>query len=85
MDSLPPTRITLSGLPSGPTVATLRSLPPYSPDFNPIESAFAKKAQARTRDELWDASIGALMRFSPQECVNYFNAQDMSQTERHLL
>lgn len=37
----------------------VRVLPPYSPDFNPIENAFAKlkamlrKTEARTRDELW--------------------------------
>lgn len=60
--------------------ATLRYLPPYSPDFNPIENAFAKlkallrKAQARTRDELWDAITSALTRFTAQECVNYFAA-----------
>ena len=41
--------------------AELRFLPPYSPDFNPIENAFSKlkallrKAAARTRDALWDA------------------------------
>src|SRR5207302_529653 len=40
--------------------ATLVYLPPYSPDLNPIEMAFAKlkallrKAAARTRDALWD-------------------------------
>ena len=60
--------------------ATLRYLPPYSPDFNPIENAFAKlkallrKAQARTRDDLWSAIAGALTHFSEQECANYFNA-----------
>jgi transposase len=60
--------------------ATLRYLPPYSPDFNPIENAFAKlkallrKAQARTRDDLWDAIANALTQFSAQECSNYFNA-----------
>jgi transposase len=43
--------------------ATLRYLPPYSPDFNPIENAFAKlkailrKAAARTIADLW-ATIG---------------------------
>ena len=41
--------------------ATRLLLPPYSPDFNPIEQAFAKlkallrKAAARTVDDLWDA------------------------------
>lgn len=58
--------------------ATLRYLPPYSPDLNPIENAFAKlkallrKAAARTIDELWDAIRDALPDFSPTECVNYF-------------
>ncbi len=39
--------------------ATLRYLPPYSPDFNPLENAFSKlkaflrKAAARTIDDLW--------------------------------
>ena len=54
--------------------------PPYSPDFNPIENAFAKlkallrKAAARTRDALWDAVSTAIEAFSPQECRNYFSA-----------
>lgn len=60
--------------------ATLRYLPPYSPDLNPIENAFAKlkallrKAEARTRDELWAAVSSALTRFTANECANYFAA-----------
>lgn len=60
--------------------AELRLLPPYSPDFNPIEQAFAKlkailrKAAARTRDSLWDAVATALDAFSPEQCANYFTA-----------
>jgi transposase len=57
--------------------ATLRYLPPYSPDYNPIEQVFAKlktllrKAQARTLDTLWK-TIGALLdQFSSSECENY--------------
>ena len=57
--------------------ASLLYLPPYSPDLNPIEQAFAKlkallrKAAARTVEELW-AAIGSLLgRFSPTECANY--------------
>jgi transposase len=60
--------------------ARLLYLPPYSPDFNPIENAFAKlkallrKAAERTVAGLWDA-IGRLIdAFSPQECANYFTA-----------
>jgi transposase len=58
--------------------ASLRYLPPYSPDFNPIENAFAKlkallrKAAERTISGLWDA-IGRLIDlFTPNECANYF-------------
>ena len=60
--------------------ARLLYLPPYSPDFNPIENAFAKlkallrKAAERTVAGLWNA-IGRLVdRFTPQECTNYFAA-----------
>ena len=60
--------------------ATLRFLPPYSPDFNPIENAFSKlkallrKAASRTIDALWNAIRDALPQFSPQECASYFTA-----------
>jgi len=60
--------------------ATLRYLPPYSPDFNPIENAFSKlkaflrKAAARSISELWHAIRDALDAFTPQECANYFTA-----------
>ncbi len=57
--------------------ATLLYLPPYSPDLNPIEQAFAKfkhlvrSAATRTRDALW-AAIGQIFRlFTPAECLNY--------------
>lgn len=53
-------------------------LPPYSPDLNPIEQAFAKlkallrKAAERTIPALWDR-IGTLLdAFTPDECLNYF-------------
>jgi len=57
--------------------ATLRYLPAYSPDFNPIEQAFAKlkallrKAAARTFETLVKAIAQALAEFKPQECANY--------------
>jgi transposase len=60
--------------------ATLRFLPPYSPDFNPIEKAFSKlkamlrKAEERTVGGLWDL-IGKLVDiFKTTECANYFNS-----------
>ena len=60
--------------------ATLRFLPPYSPDFNPIEKAFSRlkamlrKAGERTVSGLWSL-IGKLVDiFQPQECANYFRS-----------
>jgi transposase len=60
--------------------ARLLYLPPYSPDFNPIENAFAKlKALLRAKAErtiaaLWN-TVGSLMKlFTPAECANYFSA-----------
>lgn len=53
-------------------------LPPYSPDFNPIEQVFAKlkwllrTAAERTRDALWQRCGEVLNHFSPIECRNYF-------------
>jgi transposase len=58
--------------------ALLLYLPPYSPDFNPIELAFAKlkallrKAAARTIDDLWTAVADCLNAFTAAECINYF-------------
>jgi transposase len=62
------------------TGATLRFLPPYSPDFNPIENAFAKlkalmRAKAeRTINNLWNTVGSLLDLFTPAECANYFKA-----------
>ncbi|SDJ82941.1 Transposase [Mesorhizobium muleiense] len=60
--------------------ASLLYLPPYSPDFNPIENAFAKlkallRATAeRTIKALWD-TVGAVVDlFTTAECANYFKA-----------
>jgi transposase len=62
------------------TGARLLYLPPYSPDFNPIEMAFAKlkamlkKAAARTVNDLWTAIANSLPSFTPAESRNYFAA-----------
>nr|CAI0341676.1 hypothetical protein SHINE37_80066 [Rhizobiaceae bacterium] len=60
--------------------ARLEYLPPYSPDFNPIENAFSKlktllrKAAERSIGDLWN-TIGRLLKlFTPNECQNYFAA-----------
>jgi len=58
--------------------AKLFYLPPYSPDLNPIENAFAKlkahvrKAAARTLDTLDTAAADALTQFTPDQCLNFF-------------
>lgn len=55
-------------------------LPPYSPDLNPIEMAFAKlkahlrKTAARTIEDLWKAIGNICALFKPEECSNYFTA-----------
>lgn len=58
--------------------AKLLYLPPYSPDLNPIEMAFAKlKAHLRTAAErsipaLWDRIATVLDLFSADQCQNFF-------------
>jgi len=60
--------------------ARLFYLPPYSPDFNPIENAFAKLkallrgAAERSVDALWHRIGEFIERFTPSECANYFAA-----------
>jgi transposase len=58
--------------------ATLRYLPPYSPDLNPIElvfhplKAFLRKAMEQTIDGL-NRSIGSFIRtLAPAQCIQYF-------------
>jgi transposase len=57
--------------------AHLRFLPPYSPDFNPIEQAFAKlkaflrAARPRTFEQVCGLIAAALTLFTADECGNY--------------
>jgi DDE superfamily endonuclease len=59
------------------SVALLRFLPPYSPDLNPIELAFAKlkaflrAARPRTFEHVCELTAAALGLFLPDECANY--------------
>ena len=61
-------------------IARLLYLPPYSPDFNPIENAFSKlkallrKAAERTVEGLWTAIGEILIAFTPNQCANFFAA-----------
>lgn len=57
--------------------AQVRYLPPYSPDYNPIEQVFSKlktglrRAARRMIEELW-VTIGALLdEFAADECERY--------------
>lgn len=58
--------------------ASLRYLPPYSPDFNPIENMWSKvkgclrSLAARTTQTLREAIGQALSRVTPQDCLGYF-------------
>ena len=60
--------------------ARLLYLPPYSPDFNPIEQIFAKlkrllrTAAVRTVPELWDTIRQAFTRYTGEECRNCITA-----------
>lgn len=53
-------------------------LPPYSPDFNPIEQVFSKlkallrRAKERTVDGLWNRLGQLIDNFPPDECGRYF-------------
>jgi transposase len=79
MDNLPAhksERVTLAVEKAG---CTLVYLPPYSPDFNPIENmgskvkASMKAAAARTLDSLVDAVSNALHSITPEDCEGFFN------------
>jgi transposase len=61
-------------------------LPPYSPDFNPIELVFSKlkallrRAAARSFDAICDALKIILEKFKPTECANYLKHTGYVQT-----
>ncbi len=78
MDNLPAHKITAAREAIEAVGAHLLFLPPYSPDFNPIELAFAKlkaalrKHAARTQDVLWSVIGQCLDEFKPTECNAFF-------------
>ena len=80
MDNLPAHRISGVREAIEKAGARLLFLPPYSPDFNPIEMAFSKlkallrKAAARTIEDLWSAVANCLSAYSAEECRHYFEA-----------
>ena len=78
MDNLPAHKVSGAREAIEAAGASILFLPPYSPDFNPIEEAFSKnkailrKAAARTLGALETAIAEALNAFTPRECTNYF-------------
>ena len=80
MDNLPAHRVSGVREAIEAAGAGLLYLPPYSPDFNPIENAFAKlkallrATAARTIPGLWNAVADSIEQFTPDECKNYFAA-----------
>jgi transposase len=80
MDNLPAHKSPLAEKAIRDKGAWVLFLPPYSPDLNPIEMAFAKlKAHLRARavrtiDALWKAIGQICDLFEPEECKNYFVA-----------
>ena len=71
--------------------ATLLFLPPYSPDFNPIENAFSKlktllrKAAARTGGDLWRVIGQSIDEFTSAECQATSLTADMMPFDRKML
>ena len=80
LDNLPAHKVSGIGQLLQKAGATLRFLPPYSPDFNPIENAISqiksilKKIAARTKDALELAIAEAIDAVTPQHAENYFSA-----------
>ena len=71
--------------------ATLSYLPPYSPDFNPIEQFFSKlkamlrKAAATSIASLWAAVASSIKEVPPRECAAYLANAGYGQPYRKML
>ena len=78
MDNLSPHKSELTLVLIEQTGATALFLPPYSPDFNPIEKMWSKVkaclrcAEARTPAALLEAIAAALTSITPQDAINWF-------------
>ena len=68
------------------TGAEVRFLPPYSPDFNPIEKmwskikAYLRKVKARTEDTLWQAIGDALRTVTATDALGWFESCGYTQS-----
>lgn len=82
MDNLPAHKVPAVHIAIEAARARLMLLPPYSPDFNPIEMAFSKikthlrSAVARTLPSLWDAIRGAIDAITPSDARGYVTTAD---------
>jgi len=80
MDNLPAHNLPAAQKAIAQAKAELMFLPPYSPNFNPIEMAFSKlkvllRAKAeRTVGALWDTVGAQLPAFTPSQCASFFTA-----------
>ncbi len=80
MDNLPPHKLPAVRQAIENTGAEAMLLPPYTPDFNPIEMAFSKikthlrAVAARTLPDLWNAIRDAIDTVTPKDCRPYFAA-----------
>jgi transposase len=78
MDNLAPHKNELILSLIGQAKATVRFLPAYSPDLNPIEKMWSKvkqslrSAEARTREELVEAIASALHTVTPKDARGWF-------------
>jgi transposase len=88
MDNLSPHKTAGVQLAIEAAGATLRYLPPYSPDYNPIESLWSKvkqhlrSAAARTHPRLVHAIGDALHAVTPQDCAGFFNGYGYTGTQK---
>lgn len=79
MDNLPPHKAPAISRLLGQANAELWYLPPYSPDFNPIEQMWSKvksylrSAKARTQEELLRAIAKALAEVRPEDTRGFFS------------
>jgi transposase len=68
--------------------ASLRYLPPYSPDFNPIENMWSKLKRtlrnigARSIESLHEAIDAALLAITPSDCHGFFRGCGYPATEK---
>jgi transposase len=78
MDNLPPHKHDPTLQLIGQAGATIRFLPAYSPDLNPIEKMwsraeqFLRSAEARTGEELQKAIAAALASVTARDTINWF-------------